>query len=554
MKIGKSSSSQGYVLADPQDFQARGPLDGAEPGQAWTNLIRAISAGLAVSWFEEYGAQPFTKWVQESLEFSEEGTELLLEQFAGMALGEHEVVPTVLRSPELYGDAIPLHESSLAQSILQVLDNLNVRGDQVPCLGLGGWLVEAATPYAWMGGWGTSFGDRTQVWFEIRKDSSGVERAIFFSNLLVSTRAVRNVRVSELIESIVIGRWSQTLLYIGETPFPSSFMSFSRDMAMESLPVGRRPQPLAWIENFALTASMVGDASNQQVSVNFSTYPLVLKHGYVIPALPAAELSAAVSVAVDSLVSAASVVQDGFLNARNDDSLASFDQVFFSEFDLLGEEIGAVNGYARWIPEPLIGSLVRRSTENYYLTTQADKSDVELQSALQWIADNGAGSSVAAAINTLAYSFLIPNGDYETAAFYLRQAIDLDIMNESTNAMANYGSMLLASGEREEGERILLEALERPDKFAEGEANYLLGLLYRDAGDASKAETHFERAVASEDPQFSALARLEMSGVPQHVGAARVGGPKARFCSNCGSKFTADDQRFCIECGSSREA
>jgi len=554
MKIGSRSNSPRYALSDPPEFQPRGPLDGAEPGHAWTNLVRTISAALAVSWFEEYESQPFTQWIQDSLEFSEEGAKLLREQFSGLALSDHQVAPTMLQSPDVYGESIPLKESALAQSILQVFADRNLRGEEVHYRSLGGWIVEEENAYLWMGAWGTSFGDRDHVWFEVRRDSAGVERAIFFSNLLVSTRVVRSIQISELIESIVIGLWCQTLLYVSETPFPSSFMSFSRDIAMESLPVGRRPQPLAWVENFALTASVVGDAPLKQVSVDFRTFPLVIKQGYVVPALSADDLPAAVSVAVDSLVNAASIVQDGFLNARNDDSPATFDQVFLSEFDLQGGDIGVVNGYARWIPEPLIGSLVRRSNENYHLTTQADESDPELRGALQWIADNGAGASVASAINTLAYSFLIPSGDYETAAFYLRQAIDLQITNESTNAMVNYGSMLLATGERDEGERMLLEALERPDRFAEGEANYLLGRFYREGGDPTRATTHFERAMASDDPQFSVLAREQMDRGPARVGSAGVEPPKARFCYNCGHRFTADDQRFCIECGSSREA
>lgn len=553
MKIGKATNSHGYVLADPESFHARSPLDDTESGHAWTNLTRRVAAGLGASWFSEYRTEPFTKWVQESLGFSTEGTELLLEEFSGLDLGEHEVIPEILRSPDVYGKTISLHESVLAQSIVDILSNLNVSGEEVSIIGVGGWLIQGDTPFVWMGSWGTSFGTRCHVWFEIRRDSTGVERAIFFSNLLVSTRAINDTRARELTESVVLGRWCQTLLYLSETPFPSSIMSFTRDLAMESLPVGLRPQPLAWVEDFAITGSPNGDSSHGQVFMDFASYPLVLKLGYVIPSLPKNQLTAALSVAIDSLVHAASIVQDGFLNARSNDSPAPFDQVFMSEFEFHSGEVGAVDGYARWIPEPLIGSLGQRSTENYYLTTQADKSDPELLSALQWIANNGAGASVASAINTLAYSFLIPNRDYENAAFYLRTAIDLDVWNESTNAMVNYGAMLLESGERDDGERMLLAALERVDGLAEGEASLLLGRLYREEGDEVRARTYLERAAASEDLDFVALAKQELLAREPAPSSTGTGSPRVRFCSNCGNAFTTDQQNFCGECGQRRE-
>jgi tetratricopeptide (TPR) repeat protein len=361
------------------------------------------------------------------------------------------------------------------------------------------------------------------------------------------------VQVQELTESIVMGRWCQTLLYLGETPFPSGLMSLSRDIAMDSLPVEFRPQPLAWVEDFGLTATLIGDGSLGQVSVDFATYPAVLKLGYVLPAMPESQLSEALSVAIDALVNTASIVQDGFLNARSDDSPAPFDHVFLSEFAFVTGETDVIDGLARWIPEPLLGALVLRTSENYYSAATESMSDPERVAVLRWIADNGSGASVASAINTLAYSFLIPNRDFEDAAFYLREAIDLQIIHESTNAMANYGAMLLATGEREDAEKTLLAALEQPDMFAEGEASFLLGRMYREDGDEAKAKIYFERASASQDQQFAALAKKEIQGSAAIHDVADTSPPLARFCTNCGNQFSAENQKFCGECGERRD-
>jgi tetratricopeptide (TPR) repeat protein len=553
MKIGAShGESRRYILQDPAEFAPRNQSDGTESGQSWTNLVRRIAPQLAMDWFSDYPKKPFPQWLEQDLGFSSEGVARLLEDFSSMELDRHEVVPSIIRNPEHLGEIVPLLESPLAASVLAALAEKGVTGTEVPYAAMGGMLIEIATPSAWMGAWGTGFGSRCQVWFEIRRNNLGIEHCVVYTNLLVNTRPLVEGMVRELFDSIGIGRWCQTLLYLGETPFPSGIMSFGRSMAMESLPLNSYPQPLAWAENFGLTSSLLGNGAFGDLSVNFATFPLVLRLGYAIQALPTQELTDALSVAIDTLVNTSTIVEDGFRSSRGPDAEAPFDAVFMSEFGFLSENPGRIDGYARWIPEPLLGSLYNRTHENYALSGQGVGTREEQRNALEWIANNGAGSEVASAINTLAYSFLIPAREFDEAKFYLTKAVSMDVLYESTNAMANLGGMFIADGDLQAAEEVLLKALEQPDRFAEGEANVLLARIYRSQGNREKSIECYQRAMRSENAKYVEIAKQECEGeiVEKESAPTRL----AKFCGTCGSAFENTSAKFCGHCGHPRGA
>jgi tetratricopeptide (TPR) repeat protein len=558
MKIGSTQGpTGGYALQDPAEFSPRNQSDGTEAGHAWTNLVRRIAIPLAVSWFGDYPNMPFPQWLQHDLGRSSEDVQALVEEFSIEELGDHSVIPSIATNPERLGDLVPIKDSPLAQTVLETLAEAGVHGIEVPCIGTGGgFLLDVADPVVWIGTWQTGFGSPCQVWFEIRRDDRGTEHCVIFTNLLISTRVsskfVNGDGWSDIVDPIIIGRWCQTLLYLGETPFPSSMVSFSRSMAMESLPTESRPHPLAWAEKFALTCAIRGAAPAGNDLLNFAAYPLVLKLGYQVPMLPEDQLSTALTFAFDALVSMATIVEDGFRNSRGQEHDAPFDDVFLTEYWYATDGSDQVGGYARWVPEPLLGSLVDRTRMNYDLSYEEVGGADERRAALQWVADNGAGTKTASAINSLAYSYLIPNKEFDAATFYLQQAVALQELDESTNAMANLGAMLIAAGDTKAAEEILLSALEQPDKFAEGEASVLLGRIYRDRGDNEAATTYFERAFGSQHPDFAEVARHELIGSPERPVGATSSPTTAKFCSNCGTAFTDGASKFCAECGTKR--
>lgn len=549
MKIGGMNSDRGYRLEDPAGFGPKLVSEEIQNGKSWKNLTQQISAPNARVWFGEYPSVTFREWLRQH-EWDAEGVEKLISDFDFLGLDSHEVFPSFLRTPDTLGEAVlPLTDSPLAQKILDELGARGIDGQLISCLPAGGILIDLETPVAWIGAWGTIYGSRCFVRFEIRKDAYGTERAIFSTTLLVSTRENTQEITTEVQEAVVLGFWMQTLLYVAENPFPSSLMSFSRDLTLQEVPANARPMPVAWIEPFGLTLTQVGSASGGQVMIDTATYPAALNTGYVIEEGP--HLSQSIAHAVDALVAAASVVEDGFRNMRNRDSVVAFDQVFASEFDLMDNPIGQVNGYARWVPEPLLGELTSLTTSNYRLVTEGQGDDRERRAALEWIANFGAGQFTASAINTLAFSFLIPEGSDDLAKFYLNHAIAMDVLDEATNAMANLGGLHIRMGRYEEAVAVLEQALDRPDRFAEGEASFLLGRLYAELGNMAAARSYLERAAASPDDAYAQQARQELSKLGLAGGSIKQN-ERARFCSGCGSQFHNDSENFCVNCGQRR--
>ena len=564
MKIGQQGSSGGYNLSDPPEFGPRNQADGTEAGLAWNNLVRPISRDLALSWFSDYPTEPFSDWVQAARDFTPEGVAAIKADFPHATLAEQRVVPAVMTRPEDLGSPVPLNDSPLATTLLDVLTELGVNGIPVSVVGAGGLLLDAEIPFAWQGSWGTGFGTRCNVWFHIMRTDDGVERAIFSTNLVISTRPIVNTNVAEITGSLVLAHPCQTLLYLAETPFASGLMSFTRGLAYGDVPVDMRPVPMAWTEEFALCSVLLGDTAGGQVSVNFATYPLVIRLGFAVASMSRDTLSTCLTVVIDALVKACTIVEDGFRNVRNLDSLDSFDQIFKSEFDLINastEAIGQVDGYARWIPETLLGSLVKRTTDNYQYQYEKNLSNTERRAILQWVADFGAGASAAAGINSLAYSFLTPEREFDRAAFYLEQAIGMQVWNESTNALTNLGAMLISAGETERAHEVLDRALDQPDEFSEGEASLFLARLLRAQGDEDQARKYYQRAIDSDNPDYADVAEAELLGrstppTPPLSSSMAPPAPSssglAKFCGNCGSPFTAAGQKFCSECGSPR--
>jgi hypothetical protein len=562
MDSGSSNTgSSRYMLQDPSEFAPRSQLDGTEAGHAWNNLVRPMSSDFALSWFSDHEHVPFLEWVQSERDFTPEGAEAIVTDFPSDSLLERSIIPDFMRSPEDLGSIVPLIDSPLGASILATLADLGVTGTPITVVGAGGIILETDIAFNWQGAWATGFGTRCNLWCQIMLRPDGREVAVFFTNLVVSTREIDSDFIRETTDSVVAGVPCQTLLYLAETPFPSGVMTFLRDMTWGEVQRELWPTPMVWVAEDALCSVVAGEGSGGKLEVHFATYPLAIKVGYAIEAMPAAELSKSLSVVLDSLVKAATIVEDGFRNVRNLDVSYSFDQVFKSEYDLMSESIGAVNGFARWIPEPLLGSLVTRTQENYELQYQSEGPEAERRASLQWIADYGAGQCVAAGINTLACAFLIPERDLEKASFYLRRAIEMNVWNESTNARTNFGALLIEAGELERAKAALVDALSQPDEFSEGEASLLLAQIFRAEGNESEAAEYYRRAIASGHPTYAEAAESELLKMDENTGpaeAVQTGAPEAEpidrpnFCGNCGTRFAGADQNFCGNCGNSR--
>ena len=485
--------------------------DGTPTGHSWGVMTRAVTTGLGQSWFQEFSTIPIPDWVareapskfmaKSRIEPDTSGSSVkLVEAMVGQLSWYHEgvVFPELLREPEDIGTATLFSQSSLAPKILKFFGDRGVSGDEIPILAMGSNIAEIGETTMWVGGWATSFGTRTNTWFEIRKSEDGTESAYFHTNLAISTR----VPDRWLSEVFSIPAQAHALLYTAETQFPTSIMTMSRSMTWRDVPADVIPTPFLAFERNGLCCVKLGDSGQGQIQTDFAGYPVVLSAGYLIPESSEEHFDEIIPIVVDTLTNLASIVEDGFRNYRNATTPVSFDHVLGSEYVIMPEdsieEGVSTGGYARWVPETHLGELVNVSRERYHQACQMPTGP-EAKALLDWVVAEGAGAVVGGAINSLVYSYLLPGRDFERAERLLKRAIAMEILYESPNAQANLGQVFLAQNRRDEARAVFEAAAAHEwDKFAVSEASYFLGLMAMEDGDRDEAQAHFTKGANEE--------------------------------------------------------
>ena len=485
--------------------------DGLPQGHSWGVASRAVTAGIAQSWFQDQATMPLPEWVareaprkfktQARVEPDTSGwsTEQV-ESLVGHLSWYHDgvVYPDMVRDADDLGTLTLFSKSTLAPKILSFMARRGVSGDEIPILAMGSGVAEIGESTMWLGGWATSFGTRTNTWFDIRTEEDGSESVYFHTNLAISTR----VPDMWLAEVFSVPAQAHALLYTAETQFPSSIMTMSRSMTWNDVPADLVPTPFLSFERNGLCCVNLGESGNGQIQTDFAGYPIVLSAGYLIPESSEKYFDDIIPTVIDTLTNLASIVEDGFRNYRNATTPVSFDHLFGSEYVLVPdddvEEGVSTEGYARWVPETHLGKLVKVSRETY-MQARPMESGAEQKSLLEWVVDEGAGAAVGGAINTLVYGYLLPVREFERAELLLKKAIAMEILHESHNARANLGQIYLGQNRRDEARAVFLEAAESEwDTFAVSEASYFLGLMALEDGRPDEAREHFTRGANSE--------------------------------------------------------
>jgi hypothetical protein len=474
-------------------------------------MTRAVTTGLGQSWFQEFSTIPIPDWVareapskfmaKSRIEPDTSGSSVkLVEAMVGQLSWYHEgvVFPELLRQSDDIGTPTLFSQSSLAPKILKFFGDRGVSGEEIPILAMGSNIAEIGETTMWVGGWATSFGTRTNTWFEIRKSEDGTESASFHTNLAISTR----VPDRWLSEVFSIPAQAHALLYTAETQFPTSIMTMSRSMTWRDVPADVIPTPFLAFERNGLCCVNFGDSGQGQIQTDFAGYPVVLSAGYLIPESSEEHFDEIIPIVVDTLTNLASIVEDGFRNYRNATTPVSFDHVLGSEYVIVPEdsieEGVSTGGYARWVPETHLGELVKVSRERYQQACQMPTGP-EAKALLEWVVAEGAGAVVGGAINSLVYSYLLPGRDFERAERLLKRAIAMEILYESPNAQANLGQVYLAQNRRDEARAVFEAAAAHEwDKFAVSEASYFLGLMAMEDGDRDEAQAHFTKGANEE--------------------------------------------------------
>jgi|GEM_PF-691641 len=560
------TSGPGPERKDPPAF---GPATFAESTNAnWHQASLAMTAGIAETWFGDSLMPISVKERIKQLKLPKnflEMDEVFLD----------ELVPTGFQSNvSSFGEIQNLADSPLAQNVISYLNSRGVvalehglaqissnsfinMNDLDGSKGVNDSLEPGGSnSTTWMGPWGTGFGSRFLQNFRVFKNDSGLETAVWFANAAFGTRPpVRDkdggLDPQEVFRrEILIPTLAKRLFYLAETPFPSSLAAMGRGIALKDLDQDLWPTPYVAVNDFELTVCTIDQPTGDPQS-NFHIFPQVANFGWSFTASEPGELDIIVPAVIDALTVFMSILEDGFRNHRSLDNPYSWAD-FFSEF---GDEIQGVEraATARWIPATQIGALVRISNE---LNNRGHRDSNEAD--FTWVAENGAGASTASAANSLVYGFLLPEGRLAESRDYLKAAISLDHFNESTNALANLGQVYLAAGEDDLAESTLLLALERSDKYSEGEASLFLGELYARRNEPKKAKVFFERAAASGHSEFAPTAESRLRGeapAPQPATfetSSSTSTASAKFCVNCGDAFGSASQKFCGGCGTPR--
>ena len=88
--------------------------------------------------------------------------------------------------------------------------------------------------------------------------------------------------------------------------------------------------------------------------------------------------------------------------------------------------------------------------------------------------------------------------------FYAPTVFNMDVKDQSTNAMSNWGVSYYLRGRFDSAIAAFDIALDRKDKFAENEASFYLSKIYEKQGDVVKSEEYRKRcdAAGGYEPTF----------------------------------------------------
>jgi hypothetical protein len=245
-------------------------------------------------------------------------------------------------------------------------------------------------------------------------------------------------------------------------------------------------------------------------------------------------------------------------------------------------------GLSYWVPVVRLGILLNETNSRIHKAVGLDDVDEQY-----WVSLIGAGAYVPNAINSLVYGTLIPEQEWFTIDRLLDASVRMDVKDESTNSLSNWGIAKFKEGLVYEAIEKFELALARPDKYAEDEASYWLAEIWGQQGDSAKAEAFRERckAAGGYEPGAGLIPVGGQSAPPVQAGgglskssangnglskssggglggggglgtqsspaspttsAPAASGSLAAFCGQCGNKFENDAAKFCGNCGSPR--
>jgi hypothetical protein len=577
-----------------------------EGGISWNQLLLVAVDSAADDWFSDLNPAPIGEVLQKGALDADEYMAPYLNDFAPFYTGEDAplAIPRLEINLDDLGEQINLTEGTLGPAIIAALESAGVA-----------WRFENRFPISHfesvefpdsqaegISQWSTFFGMPFEQTFRIFRNSEGEEVCLWSSKMLAATRPFEHLTTREVTDvsdgqtyiaeikpesiskgALTFGEWStkffiplfaKRLFFMAETPFPSTaMMRFRRQFAFgEDVSAENLPRPVIVNSRREYARGVFDEAPNGFLSSG-TIMPNVIEMGWTFSTSNQAEIRKILEVATEGLKRIASILEDGYLNHRTPESNFPFDLALLSaaNFDADYVQGGTALGLSQWVPVVRLGFLLNET--NLRLHEAVGKGNVDEQ---VWISYDGAGGYVPNAINSLVFSTLIEAETWVTVDRLLDAAVLMEVGNESTNSLSNWGIAKFKQGLVDEAIEKFELALARPDKYSEGEASYWLAEIWEQRGDAARSEEFRARCKAAGgyvpgggfspsggafNPPAQASGGLSKSSSSGLGGGGGLGSPApapaaagnlAAFCGQCGTKFENAAAKFCGNCGSPR--
>jgi len=564
----------------------------------WVSAHLALVEANATKWFEDLNPQEVRELYPKQVE-AQKDIHYHSAYFTGQAAGA--IIPGMEINLDDLGEPEVLENTELGRAVMAVLNSRGVNfrfADPIPINHLQSMVLDVkdellgqwTTDQPWTKAEGTPFHQH----FKVFKNEAGEETGFWFVQLLASPLPlsaanefeveidgeIRTLSVYE--EQLDQGMFShgeistkvhlpillKKLAYLGETPLPESqLLSFSRDLAFKEIPKNARPRPsYSILKDGAFLSFSEYDLETGELDYSYKSQivPEMVVFGWRFGKESLDHLSSFIPTIVDGCTRAVSTVADGYKNfiyeiyenkkIDYDSSLANPCRHYL-DYEWSDTRLAR----PRWIPVTELGDIVATSKEALRQGEALLNAGKFEEAWLQYrsLLSDGVGWYLASAINTLEYRWNIPNLVNEPSGlpdteYYLKQAISLNVLNESTQALIYLGLAKMMVGEYESAEKILREAHDnRPDEFGKAEIQYYRSLLHAKKGDRS-GQMLLQSSV-KELGGFLAPAYIEAAlnlGKPM---APKFESLRPQSCGVCGSQFESEETNFCSSCGLGRE-
>ena len=584
-----SDSNQGEVNPEPNSAST----DSTETG-LWVSAHLALVEANATKWFEDLEPRAVHELYPKQVE-AQKDIHYHSAYFTGQAAGA--IIPSMQINLDDLGEPEVLENTELGRAVMAELKSRGVNfrfADSIPINHfqsivldvkdelLGQW----TTDQPWKEAEGTPFHHH----FKVFKNEAGEETGFWFVQLLASPLPlsvanefegelegeIRTLSFSE--EQLSQGMFSygevstkvhlpillKKLAYLGETPLPESqLMSFSRDLAFKDIPKNARPIPsYSILKDNAFLSFAEYDLETGELDYSYKSQivPEMVVFGWRFGKESLDHISSYIPTIVDGCTRAVSTVADGYKNFIYKNTKIDYDSSLanpcrhYLDYDWSGSRLAR----PQWIPVTELGDIVATSKEalrrGEALLNAGELDDAWKQ--YRSVMNDGVGWYLASAINTLEYRWYIPNLVNEPSGlsdteYYLKQAISLNVVNESTQALIYLGLAKMLTGDFETAQKILYGALERPDKFGTAEIQHYRSLIYAKQGDRAGQLTL--ELLVRQLGGFLAPAYIE-----EALNLGKTNSPDSEItrppnCGACGTQFESEEVNFCSSCGVGRE-